>query len=77
MIRFQHVDLVRGIKPLLEDADATLNPGERIGLALARLLGPLIPRRYRPVKAEAIARRLLEEALNPASGTVVIESDAI
>ncbi len=32
MIRFQHVDLVRGVKPLFEDADATLNPGERIGL---------------------------------------------
>jgi len=32
MIRFQHVSLTRGIKPLLEDADATLNPGERIGL---------------------------------------------
>ena len=32
MIRFQHVSLARGIKPLLEDADLTLNPGEKIGL---------------------------------------------
>jgi ATP-binding cassette subfamily F protein 3 len=32
MIRFQHVSLARGIKPLLEDADLTLNPGEKVGL---------------------------------------------
>jgi ATP-binding cassette subfamily F protein 3 len=32
MIRFQQVSLMRGVKPLLEQADVTLNPGERIGL---------------------------------------------
>jgi ATP-binding cassette, subfamily F, member 3 len=32
MIRFQHVSLMRGTKALLENADATLNPGEKIGL---------------------------------------------
>ena len=32
MIRFQQVSLTRGIKPLLENADLTLNPGEKIGL---------------------------------------------
>jgi ATP-binding cassette subfamily F protein 3 len=32
MIRFQQVSLTRGIKPLLEQADVTLNPGEKIGL---------------------------------------------
>ncbi|TFV92892.1 ATP-binding cassette domain-containing protein, partial [Oxalobacteraceae bacterium OM1] len=32
MIRLQHVSLTRGIKPLLEDADLTLNPGEKAGL---------------------------------------------
>ncbi|NEX59790.1 ATP-binding cassette domain-containing protein [Noviherbaspirillum galbum] len=32
MIRLQHVTLARGVKPLLEDADVTLNPGEKIGL---------------------------------------------
>ncbi len=32
MIRFQQVSLIRGIKPLLEQADLTLNPGEKIGL---------------------------------------------
>ncbi|WP_194721398.1 ATP-binding cassette domain-containing protein [Noviherbaspirillum malthae] len=32
MIRFQQVSLTRGIKPLLEDVDVTLNPGDKIGL---------------------------------------------
>ncbi|MDF3035094.1 MAG: ATP-binding cassette protein [Paucimonas sp.] len=32
MIRFQQVTLTRGVKPLLEGADATLNPAEKIGL---------------------------------------------
>ena len=32
MIRFQQFSLMRGTKPLFEKADATLNPGEKIGL---------------------------------------------
>jgi ATP-binding cassette subfamily F protein 3 len=32
MIRFQQVSLMRGVKPLFEQADLTLNPGDRIGL---------------------------------------------
>ena len=32
MIRFQQVTLIRGIKPLLEAVDLTLNPGDKIGL---------------------------------------------
>jgi len=32
MIRLQALTLIRGTKPLLERADLTLNPGERIGL---------------------------------------------
>jgi ATP-binding cassette subfamily F protein 3 len=32
MIRIQHLSLMRGVKPLFEDTDLTLNPGERIGL---------------------------------------------
>ncbi len=32
MIRFQQVSLMRGIKPLFENADVTLNPGDKIGL---------------------------------------------
>lgn len=32
MIRFQQVSLARGVKPLLEHVDLTLNPGDKIGL---------------------------------------------
>ena len=32
MIRFLNVSLMRGTKPLLENADLTLNPGDKIGL---------------------------------------------
>src|SRR6185436_11963704 len=32
MIRFSNLSLIRGTKVLLEGADATLNPGDRIGL---------------------------------------------
>ena len=32
MIRFQQVSLMRGVKPLFENVDLTLNPGEKIGL---------------------------------------------
>jgi ATP-binding cassette, subfamily F, member 3 len=32
MIRFTQVSLARGIKPLLEGAELTLNPGEKVGL---------------------------------------------
>ncbi|MFL6674250.1 MAG: ATP-binding cassette domain-containing protein [Massilia sp.] len=32
MIRFSNVSLMRGTKPLLEGADLTLNPGDKIGL---------------------------------------------
>ncbi|MGV7209839.1 ATP-binding cassette domain-containing protein [Oxalobacteraceae bacterium A2-2] len=32
MIRFINVSLMRGVKPLLEQVDVTLNPGDKIGL---------------------------------------------
>jgi uncharacterized protein YbjT (DUF2867 family) len=51
--------------------------GEQIGLAVARLLGPLIPRRYRPVKAQAIAACLLQAAWRAEPGCHNVESEAI
>src|SRR5438874_1299485 len=39
MIRFSHVSLMRGTKPLLEDTDLTLNPGDKIGLVGANGAG--------------------------------------
>jgi uncharacterized protein YbjT (DUF2867 family) len=49
-------------------------PGEVAGLWLARLLGPLVPRSYRPVRAEAIARCLLDLALSPRTDFCIVES---
>lgn len=51
--------------------------GEQVGLAAARLLGPLIPRRYRPVRAEAIAACLLDAAWRAEPGCHNVESEAI
>jgi ATP-binding cassette, subfamily F, member 3 len=39
MIRLQNVSLMRGTKPLLENADLTLNPGDKIGLVGANGAG--------------------------------------
>ena len=32
MIRFSQFSLMRGTKPLFDKADATVNPGEKVGL---------------------------------------------
>lgn len=39
MIRFEHLTLARGTKPLFEDTSVTLNPGERVGLVGANGAG--------------------------------------
>src|SRR3954470_21098482 len=39
MIRFSNVSLMRGTKPLLQDVDLTLNPGDKIGLIGAKGAG--------------------------------------
>ncbi len=39
--------------------------------------GPLVPKRYRPVPASAIAHALLEAALQAVPGEHIIESDAL
>ncbi|ODT36982.1 MAG: NAD-dependent dehydratase [Lautropia sp. SCN 70-15] len=67
------------VRPSLLDAGPRpdFRLGETLGLAAARLLGPLIPRLYRPVAAAAVARVMLDAALRAAPGTRVIESDAL
>ncbi|VVE26392.1 ABC transporter [Pandoraea eparura] len=39
VIRFEHLTLARGTKPLFEDTSVTLNPGERVGLVGANGAG--------------------------------------
>jgi uncharacterized protein YbjT (DUF2867 family) len=66
------------VRPSLINARRTeTRPAERVGLTLANLLAPLIPRRYRPVSAEAIAVTLLRYALDATPGERIIESEAI
>ena len=66
------------VRPSLIDAQRTESrPGERVGLWVSRVLGPLIPRRYRPVAASAIARALLQAALDAEPGQHTIESEQI
>jgi uncharacterized protein YbjT (DUF2867 family) len=66
------------VRPSLIDAERRESrPGERIGLAVAGVLRPFIPRRYRPVTAEAIASALLQSVLDARPGEHIIESDAI
>jgi uncharacterized protein YbjT (DUF2867 family) len=50
---------------------------EGLGQAVVGALAPVVPRRYRVVPAEAVARTLLEAALSPRPGVHVIENEAI
>ena len=58
-----------------ERADKRL--GEQIGNGLARGFSLLLPRRYRPVNAEAVAKTLLRAALDATPGRHLIQSEAI
>lgn len=64
---------------LLGDRGALGQPtraGEHIGSLLAGVLRPLIPARYRPIKAVDVARALLTQ-VPAAPGDVVLSSDAM
>ncbi len=66
------------LRPSLIDVDRIESrPGERLGLAFARGLAPLIPRRWRAVTPEAIARALLDGVLSVAPVVQVVESEAL
>lgn len=50
---------------------------EHMAVRFGRACAPLIPARYRVVEAEAIARRLLDAAIESVPGRHVVESEAI
>ncbi|TXH77289.1 MAG: NAD-dependent dehydratase [Lysobacteraceae bacterium] len=52
-------------------------PLEHASMRLLRAVGPLIPRRYRVVPAEAIAQALLEAAITAEPGCHCIESEQL
>jgi uncharacterized protein YbjT (DUF2867 family) len=63
------------VRPSLIDTErADKRPGEQVGLLLARLLRPAIPKRYRPVTPQAIARALLDGVIAGAPGRHIVES---
>jgi uncharacterized protein YbjT (DUF2867 family) len=62
---------------LIDTARADKRPGEQVGLLLARLFRPAIPKRYRPVTPQAIARALLDSVLANVPGKRILESDQI
>ena len=77
-IRALHYPMYAIVRPSLIDAQrAQPRSGERLGLLLARALRPLIPRRYRAVKAERIAEALLASVVDNAPGEDIIESDRL
>lgn len=50
---------------------------ERFGVAIAKLLGPVVPKRYRAVKTDAVAAMMWQLATTAAPGTTIVGSDAI
>jgi uncharacterized protein YbjT (DUF2867 family) len=66
------------VRPSLIDARREQSrPAEVAGILVARFLRPLIPSRYRAVKAEAIARALIDGVLVAQPGEHVIESERL
>lgn len=64
---------------LLDLRDGLQQPprlGERIAIPVAQLVAPLLPGRYRPVHARAVALALLR-TVPTAQGVVVLASDAL
>ncbi len=51
--------------------------GEKIGIALAQLFAPLIPKKYRGIQAAQVARALIALANENLSGVQVVESDRL
>lgn len=64
---------------LLDYRDGLQQPprfGERIAIPIARLLAPLLPGVYRPVRARAVAQALVK-TVPAAKGVVVLASDVL
>jgi uncharacterized protein YbjT (DUF2867 family) len=74
-LAFEAVHIAR--PSLLLGARSESRPAEAFAQALAPYLGPLLPARLRPIRAEAVARALLRLADEGASGVHVHESDAL
>lgn len=66
------------VRPGLIDTERAIpRPLEKLALVASRALGHVLPARYRPIPALAVARCLLDQALLPGRGEVLVESEAI
>lgn len=66
------------VRPGLLDTERTTpRPLEKLALVISRAVGPMLPARYRPVPAEAVARCMLDQVMLPDRGEVIIESESI
>ncbi|MEQ1636794.1 MAG: NAD(P)H-binding protein [Methylococcales bacterium] len=74
-LNYPHYTIVR--PSLIDTVREESRPGEHLGLIIARLFRPLIPLRYRAVKAERIALALLNGVLSDQGGECVIEADQL
>lgn len=70
-------DSVYALRPSILDGErAESRPAERLGLIVARALGPLLGR-YRPTPAEAVAQVMVALARSPAPGSHAVDAGAI
>lgn len=66
------------VRPSLLDAERSeRRAAERAGILLARACRLIIPRRYRAVRPEAVARALLEGVILGAAGCRIVESEEL
>lgn len=69
---YHRVTIVR--PSLLLGPRAQLRLGEEVAKRVARWLGPMVPRSYKPVEARVVATTLVREAKKDAPGVRVVES---
>ena len=75
---FRSVQILR--PSVLVGERKTTRPGERIGIAVGRLLTPVLigpARRYRPIEALTVARAMAAASRRPEPGVHVLESEEI
>jgi uncharacterized protein YbjT (DUF2867 family) len=72
---FQSLTLVR--PGLIGGNRDEFRAGERFATAVIKVIGPMLPRKWRINPAERIARTLLDAAVNPPPGVTIISAEAL
>lgn len=73
-----HFDSLNILRPsLIEAKRDERRLTEELGLKAAWLVGPLLPSKFRPIRARAIARAILETTLTARSGLQILSSDQL